>query len=248
MLNEQTVAKMLEMRLSGMAEAFRDLMCKPGRTDLTHEECIGLLLDAELATRESRKLRRLLANARLKQQACLEDIDYASRRGLHKQTVKELSDCRWIGSHQNVLITGPTGVGKTYIACALGNAACRAGYSVTYLRAPKLFTMMYQSRADGSYLKIIHKLSKVDLLIVDDIGLASLNDAERKDLLEIVEERHMESSTVVASQVPIKDWYQLIGDPTIADATCDRLMHNAYKLEFKSDCDSLRKKTICNRE
>jgi DNA replication protein DnaC len=245
-LNEQTVAKMLEMRMSGMAEAFKGLMESPGRADLTHEECIGLLLDAELLARENRKLQRLLANARLKQQACLEDINYVSHRGLHKQTVKELSDCRWIGSHQNVLISGSTGVGKTYITCALGNAACRAGYSVTYLRAPKLFTSTYQARADGSYLKVLHRMSKVDLLIIDDIGLTPLNDTERRDLLEIIEDRHLESSTVVASQVPIKDWYQLIGDPTIADAVCDRLMHNAYRIELKGP--SMRKKTICNGE
>jgi len=248
MLNEQTLTKMHEMKLSGMAEAFNDLMGKPGRTELTHDEFVGLLLDAELLARENRKLKRLLANARLKQQACMEDIDYVTHRGLHKQTAKELSDCRWIGSHQNVLITGPTGVGKTYIACALGNAACRAGYSVSYIRGPKLFTTMFQSRADGSYLRAIQKMSKVNLLIIDDIGLAPLNDMERKDLLEIVEERHLESSTVVASQVPIKDWYQLIGDPTVADATCDRLLHNAYRIEFKGNCDSLRKKTICNKE
>jgi DNA replication protein DnaC len=240
-LNEQTVTKMQGMKLSGMAQVFKELMEKPKRTDLTHEEFVGLLLDAELTARENRKLQRLLGNARLKQQACLEDVDYASHRGLHKQTVMELSDCRWIGSRQNVLISGPTGVGKTYIACALGNAACRSGYSVSYLRAPKLFTSMFQSRADGSYLKGIGKMAKFAVLIIDDIGLSPLNDIERKDLLEIVEERHQESSIVVASQVPIKDWYQLIGDPTIADAICDRLMHNAYKIELKGE--SLRKKT-----
>jgi len=240
MLNEQTVTKMQSMKLSGMAQVFKELMEKPKRTDLTHEEFIGLLLDAELTARENRKLQRLLVNARLKQQACLEDIDYSSHRGLHKQTVMELSDCKWIENHQNVLISGPTGVGKSYIACAIGNSACRKGFTVSYTRAPNLFTSMFQARADGSYLKVLGRQAKFNLLIIDDIGLSPLNDTERKDLLEIVEERHLDSATIVASQVPIKDWYQVIGDPTIADAICDRLMHNAYKIELKGE--SLRKK------
>jgi len=242
MLNEQTVTKMQSMKLSGMAQVFKELMEKPKRADLTHEEFIGLLLDAELTARENRKLQRLLGNARLKQQACLEDIDYSGHRGLHKQTVLELSDCKWIENHQNILISGPTGVGKSYLACAMGNAACRKGFTVSYTRAPNLFTAMFQARADNSYLKVLGRQAKFNLLIIDDIGLSPLSDTERKDLLEIVEERHLDSSIIVASQIPIKDWYQVIGEPTIADAICDRLMHNAYKIELKGE--SLRKK--CN--
>lgn len=241
MLNEQTVTKMESMNLTGMAQAFKEFMEKPKCADLTHEEFIGLLLDAELTARENRRLHRLLGNARLKHQACIEDIDYRQSRGLHKQIILELSNCNWIENHQNVLICGPTGVGKTFLACAVGTAACRKGYTVFYTRAPKLFTMMFAARADGSYLKTLGKLAKFNLLIIDDLGLSPLNDTERKDLLEIVEERHMDSSTTIASQLPIKDWYQIIGDPTIADAICDRLLHNAYKIELKGE--SMRKST-----
>ncbi len=239
MLNEQTITKMQLMKLSGMAHMFKELIENPKRTDLTHEEFVGLLVDAEQTARENRKLQRLLNNAHLKQQACIEDIDYASHRGLNKQLILELADCNWIKHHQNVLISGPTGVGKTYITCALGDTACKHGYSVLYIRAPMLFTAMLQARADGSYLKVLNKLSKFGLLIIDDIGHA-MNDIDRKDLLEVIEERYMDSATIVASQVPIKDWYQVIGEPTIADAICDRLMHNAYKMELKGE--SLRKK------
>lgn len=241
MLNEQTIAKMQSMKLTGMAQAFRELMEKPKRTELTHEEFLGLLIDAEMTARENRRLNRLLGNARLKQQACIEDMDYKQPRGLHKQIIIELANCNWIENHQNVLISGPTGVGKTYIACAIGTAACRKGYTVFYTRAPNLFNMMFSARADGSYLKTLGKLAKFKLLIIDDIGLSPMNDTERKDLLEIVEERYLCSATIISSQVPIKDWYQIIGDPTIADAICDRLLHNAYKIELKGE--SMRKKT-----
>jgi DNA replication protein DnaC len=239
MLNEQTVIKMQEMKLLGMAQLFKDLMGKPAHTDLSHDEFIGLLIDAEVTSRQNRRLQRLLQNAKLKQSACMEDIDYRHTRGLHKQTILDLINCKWITNHQNVLISGPTGVGKSYIACALGNTVCRAGYSVLYTRAPWLFTLLFQSRADGSYLKHLSKLSKVNLLIIDDLGLSPMNETERKDFLEIVEDRNMTTSLIVASQVPVKGWYEIIGDPTIADAICDRLLHNAYKIELKGE--SMRK-------
>jgi len=227
MLNEQTIDKMQEMKLLGMAQLFKDLMDKPQHADLSHEEFVGLLVDAEVTSRQNKRLKRLLQDAHLKQQACLEDIDYKHTRGLHKQTLMELTNCTWIQNHQNVLISGPTGVGKTYIACALGNAVCRAGYKTLYIRAPRLFTSLYQTRADGSYLKYLSKLTRVDLLIIDDLGFSPMSEGERKDFLEIVEDRSLTASLIVASQVPIKDWYQIIGDPTIADAICDRLLHNA---------------------
>ena len=241
MLNEQTLGKMQEMKLSGMAQGFKDLMGKPEHADLTHDEFVGLLVDAEATYRANKRLQRLLRNARLKQSACLEDIDYKHARGLHKQIVLELACCRWITNHQNVLVTGPTGVGKSYLACAIGNAVCRAGYTVVYTRAPRLFTSLFQSRADGSYLKYLGKLSRVNLLIVDDLGLSPMNESERRDFLEIVEDRNLTTSLIVTSQVPMKDWYQIIGDPTMADAICDRLLHNAYRIELKGE--SMRKTT-----
>jgi DNA replication protein DnaC len=241
MLNEQTLSKMQEMKLPGMAQLFKNLMGKPEHADLTHDEFVGLLVDAEATHRANKRLQRLLQNARLKQSACLEDIDYKHARGLHKQTVLELANCTWITNRQNVLITGPTGVGKSYLACAIGNAVCRAGYSVMYSRAPRLFTSLFQARADGSYLKYLGKLTRVNLLIVDDLGLSPMNENDRRDFLEIVEDRNLVASLIVSSQVPMKDWYQIIGDPTIADAICDRLFHNAYKIELKGE--SMRKTT-----
>ena len=239
MLNEQTIAKMQEMKLLGMAQFFKELMGKPEHADLTLDEFVGLLIDAEATSRKNRKMQRLLRDAKLKQQACLEDIDYKHSRGLHKQTLLELSTGQWLVNHQNVLISGPTGVGKTYIACAIGNSVCRAGYSVFYTRAPRLFNTLFQARGDGSYLKYLSKLARFNLLIIDDLGLTPMNENERKDFLEIVEDRSLNTSLVVSSQVPVKDWYQTIGDPTIADAICDRLLHNAYKIELKGE--SLRK-------
>ena len=239
MLNEQTVTKMQEMKLLGMARVFEELMGKPEHSDLTHDEFVGLLVDAEATSRENRKMQRLLREAKLKQQACLEDIDYRQPRGLHKQTLLELSTCQWLGNHQNILISGATGTGKTFIACAIGNRVCRAGYSVFYTRAPRLFNTLFQARADGSYLKVLSKLARFNLMIIDDLGLSPMNEVERKDFLEIVEDRNLTASLIISSQVPVKDWYQLIGDPTIADAICDRLLHNAYKIELKGE--SLRK-------
>ena len=242
MLNEQTLSKMQEMKLLGMAKLFKDIMGKPQHADLTHDEFVELLVDAEETNRANRRLARLLKNARLKQSACLENIDYKQSRDLHKQIILELANCQWITNHQNLLITGPTGVGKSFLACAFGNAVCRAGYSAMYTRAPRLFTGLFQTRSDGSYLKFLGKLSRFNLLIIDDLGLSPMNEQERRDFLEIVEDRNMTSSMIVASQVPIKDWYQIIGDPTIADAICDRLLHNAYKIEIKGD--SMRKNKI----
>ena len=180
-----------------------------------------------------------VANAKLKQPAALEDLDYKHLRGLNKQTILELCSQDWIAHHRNVLLTGPTGVGKSYIACALGNFAARQGHTVLYLRAPRLFETLLQSKADGSHLKTLTKLAKLDILILDDLFLTSLSDAERKDLLEIIEDRHHKAPTVITSQCPTKDWHHIIGEPTIADAICDRLLHHAYKIELKGE--SIRK-------
>jgi len=239
MLNAQTLTTLNALNFFGMAESFSDKLAHPHSADLSHPEFLGLIVQDEKTYRDNLRLKRLLANAKLKQPAALEDIDYKHPRGLNKQTILELSAQDWIAHHRNVLLTGPTGVGKSYIACALGNFAARQGHTVLYLRAPRLFETLLQSKADGSHLKTLTKLAKTDILILDDLFLTALCDAERKDLLEIIEDRHHKAPTVITSQCPIKDWHHIIGEPTIADAICDRLLHHAYKIELKGE--SIRK-------
>ncbi|MDP6511184.1 MAG: IS21-like element helper ATPase IstB [Dehalococcoidia bacterium] len=239
MLNEQTIATLNAMKLFGMARGFEQRLNSPQHAELSHDEFVGLLVQDEKTYRDNQRLKRLLKNARLRQQAALEDIDYRHPRGLSKQMLLELSSTRWIDAHRNVLVTGPTGIGKSYLACALGNFAARAGYSVLYLRAPRLFEVLQQARGDGSHLKTLTRLAKAQLLIIDDFLLTPPADRERRDLLEIVEDRYQSGSTVITSQCPIRDWHPNIGDPTLADAICDRLFHNAYKIELKGD--SMRK-------
>jgi DNA replication protein DnaC len=240
MLNEATAAKMESMKFFGMSKTYKELMSNSVKSnDLTNDEFVGLLIDAENTYREDSKLKRLLCNAKLKQNACLEDVDYHHPRGLHKKIMLELNNCKWIDNRQNILISGPTGIGKSFIVCALGNCAARHGYSILYTRAPRLFNALYQARADNSYTRQLTRLSRFNVLIIDDIGLSPMTETERKDFLEIVEDRNLSSSMIIGSQIPLKDWYQIIGDPTIADAVCDRLFHNAYKVELKGE--SMRK-------
>ena len=177
----------------------------------------------------------MLKKARLRQEAALEDIDYGVSRGLSRQVVLELANPQWVDAHHNVLIAGPTGIGKSFIACALGNAAARSGYTVLYMRAPRLFETLQQSRGDGSHLKALARLSRVQLLIIDDFLITAPTDWEQRDLLEIVEDRYQLGATVIASQCPISDWHPNLGDPTLADAICDRLLHNAYRIELRGD-------------
>jgi len=177
----------------------------------------------------------LLKKAKLRQEASLEDIDYGASRGLSQQVILELADPGWVAAHRNVLISGPTGVDKSFLACALGNSAARAGYTVLYLRAPRLFETLQQSRGDGSHLKTLSRLSRLQLLIIDDFLLTSLADSERLELLEVIEDRYELGATIIASQCPLKDWHPNIGDPTLADAICNRLLHNAYKIEMRGD-------------
>ena len=239
MLNEQTLSTLNALKFFGMAKSFGDKLCHPHSADLSHQEFFGLIVQDEKTYRDNLRLKRLLANAKLKQPAALEDIDYKHPRGLNKQTLLELSSQQWMAHHQNVLLTGPSGVGKSYIACALGNFAARQGHTVLYLRAPRLFETLLQAKADGSHLKTLTKLAKVEILILDDLFLTPLSDAERKDLLEIIEDRHHKNPTVITSQCPTKEWHHIIGEPTIADAICDRLLHHGYKIELKGE--SIRK-------
>jgi len=239
MLNEQTIATLNAMKLFGMAQAFQERLSSARQAELSHADFVGLLVQDEKAYRDNQRLKRLLRNAKLRQPAALEDIDYRQPRGLSKQAMLELGSTQWIEGHRTVLITGPSGIGKSYLACALGNFAARAGYTVLYLRAPRLFEALQQARGDGSHLKTLAKLARVQLLIIDDLLLTPLTDWERQDLLEIVEDRYQCGATVITSQCPIGDWHPNIGDPTLADAICDRLLHNAYKIELKGD--SMRK-------
>lgn len=240
MLNQTTVAELNAMKIFGMAKGLPQRLEDPKQSDLSHGDFVGLLVADEKTHRENQRLRRLLKAAKLRQQAALEDIDYQHQRGLTKQTLLELANAQWITAGRNVLLTGPTGVGKSYIACALGNLAARAGLTVLYLRAPRLFESLQQARGDGSHLRLLGRLAKAQLLIVDDFLITPMSDAERKDFLEIVEDRYATTATVLTSQCPVKEWHAAIGEPTLADAICDRLVHNAYKIELRGE--SIRKK------
>jgi DNA replication protein DnaC len=239
MLNEQTIEKLYHMKLNGMAEAFKEHLLQPDLSELSFEDRFTLLVDRQWTWKEDRRMRRLLSQAKLKINACIEDVDFRAPRGLQKAVILQLASCDWIKNAHNVIITGPTGVGKTYLACALANRACRMGCPAFYIRIPKLFQELAMAKADGSYSKIMKKLAKSKVLILDDLGLAPMNVQERRDLLEVVEDRHGLASTIVAAQLPIDLWHDNIRDPTIADAVLDRLVHNAYKIHLKGE--SMRK-------
>lgn len=233
MLNEQTISTMNGLKLFGMARGFTERLASAKQAELSHAAFVGLLIQDEKLQRDNARLKRLLANAKLRQQAAMEDIDYKHPRALSKQVMMELAGTQWIEAGRNVLLTGPTGLGKSWLACAMGNMAARAGLSVLYVRATRLFENLAQARGDGSHLRTLNRMGKTQLLIIDDFLLTPLAAVERKDFLEIIEERHGSAATVITSQCPTKEWHQNIGDPTLADAICDRLLHNAYKVELK---------------
>ena len=240
MLMNPTMEKLQALKLTGMLEALDEQLKSPDIEQLSFDERLGLMIDREMTARDNRRLKTRLKKARLRHDACMEDIDYRHPRGLKREQIQQLLSSRWIQEHQNVIITGPTGVGKTWLACAMAQKACRDGYTVQYLRLPRLLQDLNLARADGRYVKLMAALAKTDLLLLDDWGLSPLTESQRRDLLEIVEDRHNVKSTLVTSQMPVDHWHELIGDPTLADAILDRLIHNAHRVPLKGD--SLRKK------
>jgi DNA replication protein DnaC len=234
MLNEPTLDKLRALRFEAFATAWVEQQKNPDIAKLAFDERLGLLVDAEHLARENKRLSRLLKEAKLRlAQACVEDIDYPPRRELDKAVVRQLATCRWVQEHQNVTVTGMTGTGKTFVACAIAQQACRKGYSAIYRRASRLFDELALAHADGSYVRLLGKLARVDVLVIDDWGLAPARDQERRDLLELLEDRYGQRSTIMTSQLPTKTWHEHLADQTLADAILDRLLHNAHKLVLK---------------
>lgn len=231
MLHEQTLTLLQSLRLHGMAKGFADRLNHP--SDLAPADLVACLAQDERAWRDGQRLATLLRQARLRQNATLEDVNWRHPRGLHRPLLQQLTDPAWIQQARNVCITGPTGIGKSFLACALGNLAARSGFSVFYVRTPRLFDLLVQARADSSHLRTLAKLAKTKVLILDDFLLSSPTDEQRRDLLEVLEDRYSCGATILTSQLPTKSWHAALGDPTLADAICDRLLHNAYKIELK---------------
>jgi DNA replication protein DnaC len=239
MLLEQTLEKLRGLKLYGMLAAIEQQATQPEFHELSFEERLGFLVDREVLDRGNRRVTELLRKARLRQSACVENIDYQQPRGLEKSRMAALISCDFIRHHQNLLITGSTGCGKSWLACAIGQQACRQGISVRYIRVAKLLEELRISHADGTYIRLLAQLAKHELLILDDFGLDSLSRQDQLDLLEIIEDRHQIKSTLITSQLGVKHWHEYIGEPTIADAIIDRLINRAHQLQLKGE--SMRK-------
>jgi DNA replication protein DnaC len=233
--NQATLEKMSRMKLHGMLRAYRGTMESGSKSDFTADELLSHLVDAEWDERYNRKLARLLKAAGFRYQVCFEEIDFVLNRNLNKNQLLRLSNCQWIERHEDIIITGPCGAGKSFIASGLGHQACIYGYKVGYYAASKLFPHLKLCRADGSYLKELVRIQKQDAFVVDDFGLERLDTPSRLSLLEILEDRHGRKSTVFVSQLPVTQWHEVIGDETVADAICDRIVHRAHRIELKGE-------------
>src|ERR1700678_449668 len=230
---EETIDKLIQIKLPHMAKALRELLDRSPGSALSVDECVGLMVDREWTERENRRTGRRIKEAKLGMQACLEDVRCDPNRNLDKAVLRSLSTCGWVRAKQNVIIIGMTGTGKSYLSAALAEAACRRGYRALRARVPRLLGDLAIARADGSYGATLSRLAKLDVLVLDDLLIAPLKDTERRDLLEVLEDRYDHRSTVVTSQVPTKTWHEMLADPTVADAICDRLVHNSHLLSLK---------------
>jgi DNA replication protein DnaC len=240
MLIHPTLENLKNLKLFGMVRALELQLNTPDLQTMSFEERLGLLVDQEMNVRDNSRLAARLRHAKLRQLACIEDLDLTQSRGLDKMLVASLADSQWIKQHRNILITGSTGAGKTYLACALAQKSCRDGFSAVYHRMSRVFEDLVVAKASGSYPRYLHSLLKRDLLVLDDFALVPLSQEQRRDLLEILEDRYERKSTLVVSQLPVEKWYESIGDATFADAILDRLVHNAYKICLTGE--SMRKK------
>jgi DNA replication protein DnaC len=246
MLNEPTIEKLKLLRLNAMAEAWAAQQAQPEIAALSFDERFGLLVDAEWVHRENVRLARALKEAKLRMSnACVEDIDCSSKRELDKALVRQLGTCRWVAEHQNLIITGKTGTGKTYLACAFAQQAVRKGYRAIYRRAPRLYQELALAKADGTYPRLLSRFARTDVLVIDDWALAPMTAEQRADLLEILEDRYGNRSTIFASQLEAKLYHEYLGDPTVADAVCDRLLHNAHRVALNGP--SRRKEEAANK-
>jgi len=240
MLNQPTMEKLLTMRLHGMVEALKTQEQDPSVNELSFLERLSLLVDQQWSWRENQALERRLKAAKLRGPACVEDIDYRAARGLDKSVVRALANSAWVRNHENIFVIGPCGVGKSFIALALAQKACRDGHSALYLRAAALLRDLALARADGSLRQLLARLSRIDVLVIDDWAMAPLSEVERREIWEVCEDRYQTRSTILTSQLPVSRWHEQIGDPTIADGILDRLVHNAHRIEMRGE--SMRKK------
>lgn len=240
MINEETYRQLNELKLYKIAESFKEYLEQPQEDALTFEERLGIMVDREWTERQERRLKYRISRSKIRETACVEDIDYRHPRGLDRSVMQRLGTCQWAKRHENIILTGKTGLGKTWISCALAHKACREGYTLLYVRVPRMLQDIYVAHADGTYPKVMAKLAKPDVLILDDFGLAPLGDLERRDLLEVIEDRQNRRSTIITSQLKVKHWHEVIGDPTIADAIMDRLVSSSHRIEMNGK--SMRKK------